>query len=812
VSLIAVATSLKQNLTKAAPVKGKDLWVIGNISQPFRDGCFSMCNVQAFSDESCSQTQDLSKYLVRPLDSSEAPMYSRHYAMDNVGLLKKENDVGICENRWKPKQCVDPEETVKIEKLNDVRRLKMKRAATRQLQDDEEEKKPYRYDEPCDKDDKQCSACPGGSFNAVLCDGSKDCDDGSDESKAQCPAPKADECSSLQFKCPKSKKCIPLSWKCDGVEDCSDGEDETDPFCAIDAAPTKDPESLAKAPKMQDWFALEFSQAVDIKCLRMYMPEKHAVETIQVFACNSTMVYQADFGQIMRNASAAGCTAMKSLNLGAMQTAAEGENFTLPAGALEEKMYQQKVELDVTCATHVHASTIAHLKGQYGDDLAGLNTDPVVGCFCQQQALLDPSIIFLPYETEAQMLCKDTYKAMAQTQGLILLATATVVIVNQLLKGLMAALVNFEKHTTVSGVMKTTMSKLFISQWINTSLVVLIVNAKLYDLFNTLLGDLNDVLGLGSGAADDMGADWFKLVGSVIATTVVVQIGSTTVPPIAAGIVKAVLRKRKPMSMGAFTQETLNDIYTNADFNLALRSAQTINVLFMIIMYSAGLPILNFVGAAYCFVSFWVDKVALLRFAKKPPQYDEALVKAAIKTMPYAVLLHVGLGLWLFANQRILPSHFPMEAFEENWNAEFDQDEIHKIWWEGSKNLDDYKLKITERIFSFPRVASIWSLLALLGLGMVYIVAFNVISSLMVILGPLLQCLLVALKSIFKMASKKVEADAEEDTYLDSMEKMPNGNSYLMQNNPSYKPAYKAICDLGGYSPDGSPRKSKEMS
>eukprot|EP00746_Dinoflagellata_sp_MGD_P010058 gnl/MRDRNA2_/MRDRNA2_120643_c0_seq1.p1 gnl/MRDRNA2_/MRDRNA2_120643_c0~~gnl/MRDRNA2_/MRDRNA2_120643_c0_seq1.p1 ORF type:complete len:1228 (+),score=231.61 gnl/MRDRNA2_/MRDRNA2_120643_c0_seq1:259-3684(+) len=818
VSMIAVAQSAKAAMTKAAPIEGKDVWVLGNISEPFREGCFSMCNVQAFSDTQCSQQFDLSKYLVRPLDSSEAPMYSRHYVMNNAGLSKEdmENEVPICENRWKPEQCIDPEEKPKeLRRLENIllknrrskRRFDEKDAPIRLLQDEVET--VYRYDKPCDEDDKQCSACPGGNFSAMLCDGSRDCDDFSDEKG--CPAPKVDGCEATsEFTCPGSKKCIPLSWKCDGVEDCEGAEDETDSFCAVDVAKVKDPEGLAAKPKMQDWFAMEFSQAVDIKCLRIYLPEKHAVEDIQVFACNKTTMYRPGFGQIMRNVTAGGCTAMKSLKLGVMENAPEGENFLNEKGAPKEVSYTKKVELDSTCATHVHASTIAHLIGHYGDNTEGLSTDPVVGCFCQQQALLDPSIILPPYESEAQMLCKDTYKAMAQAQGLVLLATGTVVVINQLLKFLMAALVNFEKHTTVSGVMQTTMSKLFVSQFINTSLVVLIVNARLYNLFDMVIGDLNSVLKLGSGAADDLGVDWFMLVGSVIAVTVCVQIGSTTIPPLATGVVKAILRKRKPVSMGAFTQGALNDIYTNPDFNLALRSAQTMNVIFMIIMYSAGLPILNFVGAVYCFVSFWVDKVALLRFAKKPPQYDEKLVQGGIKMMPYAALLHVALGLWLFANQRIVPSPFPMPVFQDNYDAELsdDMDQIHKIWWEGSSNLEDYKLKIVERVMSFPRAAAIYSLLAFLGLGLVYIFAFTVIGYLWVILGPLFKCIWLAVKAITGIGKNAGGEGETEDSYKESKDKMPNGNSYLMQNNPSYLPAYTAITDFSD--PDGSPKRASQ--
>lgn len=815
VTLIAVAQSAKAAVAKVAPVTGKDVWVIGNISQPFRDGCFSMCDIQAFSDEQCSSQYDLSEYIVRPLDSSAAPMSSRHFAIDHVGLPQvgeSEDDIAkktpICQNRWKPKYCEDPEDTVKIEKLNDPRRLEAAKVANRRLQDDE----AHRYDKPCGTTEaSQCSACPGSPFTAVPCDGSRDCDDGSDEETAQCPAPKTDGCNAAtEFTCPNSKQCIPLSWRCDGVKDCTDGEDETEAFCATDANP-----EVPNTPRLQDWLALEFSEATNIKCLRLFMPEKHGYEEAQVFACDKAAVYRPGFGQILReNATltASGCTAMKPIRLSTKQDV-PGDNFTNAKNALRDKAYTKKVSLDTTCATKVHASTIAHLQGHYGDNLDGFNRDPSVGCFCIQQAQLDPSIVLsLGDESEVQLICQNTFKALAQKQGLVLLATGAVTIVNQVLKALMTGLVNFEKHWTVSGVSQTSMTKLFISQWINTALVVLIVNANLYGLFDEFVPLNKEVLKLGSGQADDLGVNWFMLVGSVIATTVCVQIGSTTIPPIATGIVKAILRKRKPTSMGAFTQGALNDIYTNPDFNLALRSAQTINVIFMIIMYSSGLPLLNFVGAAYCLVSFWVDKFALLRYAKKPPQYDEQLVKTGVKMMPYAALLHVMLGLWLFANQRILPSDFALPAFQESYDERFegeDMEEIQRIWWEGSNSLDDYKLKISERVYSFPRAASIFHLLAFVGLGLVYILAFTIISKFLVILGPLIKCVIMIFKSCFK--SKGEDEGATVETYLESKDQMPNGCSYLMSNNPTYLPAYKAIAHTQDESLDGSPKKSIEL-
>ncbi|XP_072552989.1 basement membrane-specific heparan sulfate proteoglycan core protein [Salminus brasiliensis] len=84
------------------------------------------------------------------------------------------------------------------------------------------ERRPVPGPGPCRGDQAMCQngECISRDY---LCDGERDCSDGSDELKCGTPSP----CEPNEFKC-KNGRCALKLWRCDGDNDCKDNSDEMD--------------------------------------------------------------------------------------------------------------------------------------------------------------------------------------------------------------------------------------------------------------------------------------------------------------------------------------------------------------------------------------------------------------------------------------------------------------------------------------------------------------------------------------------------------------------------------------------------------
>jgi hypothetical protein len=696
--------------------------------------------------------------------------------------------------------------------------------------------------------------CPEGMC-VTPCDGSLDCASGEDEdingicaaSHAAFQERMAQGCDDAsEFTCKgKIPYCIPISWYCDGSDpndpsdgaDCKDSGDPTD-FSDEDsesciAEKKMEAETRTdEGPVVKDWIGLQFAEPQDVKCMRLYMPEAYPVKDVQVYACRSEDVFLPGRGVILKSGKFGACNKMEPniLPIGAMEADSDTTTTTTAASSsalsslaskatttLKDRASDMPVIYDGRClpTNPVSFGEITSMKARYEKSGQDIEQDATFMCFCKQQATLalaegDATIFSGPWDTEVKQTCENQFKKMWQAYFTTAACGLAIVIVNQILKLLMKKIVEFEKHRNITEVTVGMMTKLFISQWINTALVVLFVNAYFFDFVDKIpvIGPINKSFGsvLGGGSHADLDSRWFQVVGVSIIFTVITQILSTTVPAFALGFVVRASRKLGPKFFNAWSQEALNDVYTNPEFNLALRFAQSMNVIFMIVMYSAGLPLLLWVGVAYCVVAFWLDKATLLRFARTPPQYDEMLVVTAVKLLPVAAILHCALALYIFGNQILFPSDFASQNNEDIYNEHFKGKEalLSRILESGASNSEELQLSIEERVYSVNRAASIGLLVifSLLGFYVFVIVANATIGT---ILAPALATCGACLKNILPCFSKKNKGASDQggaataETYHDSRETMVAKGiepDYELSSSRSYRPAYTAIQDM----------------
>ncbi|KAF4674978.1 hypothetical protein FOL47_008427 [Perkinsus chesapeaki] len=462
-----------------------------------------------------------------------------------------------------------------------------------------------------------------------------------------------------------------------------------------------------------------------------------------------------------------------------------------------------KVEDDDRCdiSLPISLARVKKIRAANVDD-SDLLEDDTYKCFCYQQLQFNIAngntrYFFPPYSGEAQKLCEPYLLQKLFEFFMAIVAVLSVSILNWLLKAIIYFLVDMEKHTSVTTKEMSLMKKLFLAQWINTGLIILFVNAQLHGM-TTDIPVVGTTLRIGDGEYDDFTSTWYKAVGIGLSITIAVQIASAALPPIVAGFLKLVMmpftgKKKK-------TQDAMNQVYKLPDFNLALRLAQTMNVLFCTIMYSSSMPLLLIIGAVYCFVAYWADKICLLRFSARPPAFTQETVMGAIKLFPLAALMHCLLAFWMLSNQTVFPSDFFSDMTEaryvERYMSGANAKRYEQIMFKGvpTGDFESFKWYVGARIEDGFRKATIGEFIV-----MMLIVAYFGIYLFYNIFGThIMACLRACWQCCHTKKGKQMSTITSE-TYTDSVNEMIQSgmiHSYELKNNHRYDLAYTAISEI----------------
>ena len=293
-----------------------------------------------------------------------------------------------------------------------------------------------------------------------------------------------------------------------------------------------------------------------------------------------------------------------------------------------------------------------------GKKCAAYRRSDIVGCFCKdrlQAQIKERGFVAGVQEVIVNdAVCSGFAEGLLLSQALIFGSALAVALVNALLKAFLTALSRFERHPSLSKQASSAGAKIFLAQFLNTAIIVLLVNARMPPrVSNPVPSELK----LLNGHFQDFSRQWYSVVGVAVSMTLMLNIFL----PHAAVLVQAGLfRLKRCWAMArhghTLTQEELDLLWAWPQFEISSRLPALLNTIFCCLLYSAGVPLLMPFAFFAIAVTLLVDKLAITRLYALPPAYDETLARGAIRLLPYALLCHLGMACWMFSNDDLLKS------------------------------------------------------------------------------------------------------------------------------------------------------------
>jgi hypothetical protein len=234
-------------------------------------------------------------------------------------------------------------------------------------------------------------------------------------------------------------------------------------------------------------------------------------------------------------------------------------------------------------------------------------------------------------------------------RNLLLLTLASAVApaaINQVLKNSLKTIVLFEKKHTTNERDSSLAANIFYAQFLNTAAIALIINMDVVYFVSQLEFLGKNGYELLTGEFRDMDSRWYMTVGYGIIPTVF----AASISPNVAHFAKwpTVIVQMIVAKTSSLTQRQLNKAYEGLDVELSERYAAMLNSVFVILMYSPGMPIIYCFGVVFFASAYWADKITMLEVYKRPAQMDSTLVRMAASKCKWAVYLHLSFAAWMF--------------------------------------------------------------------------------------------------------------------------------------------------------------------
>lgn len=245
--------------------------------------------------------------------------------------------------------------------------------------------------------------------------------------------------------------------------------------------------------------------------------------------------------------------------------------------------------------------------------------------------------------------------------------------INFMLKIVFRNLAKFEKYKSLTHEIESIFKKLFVAIFINMAILLLLINANFQSI--NFVESISDWLPIGgelffNGKYDDLNRQWYQRVGLAFLILVISTVFSNLISSAFWELFR--MYKRTIKAKKQLLQADMNLNMLGGYFEIDAKYSMTCAMIFMCHLYFGALPMLLPLITIYFFVQFWLDKLYLTKFAKKPPHYHANIHIAMIRLLPWAPIVHCAFSLWAYSNPEIWPDNHEtkVEDGESRYYAE----------------------------------------------------------------------------------------------------------------------------------------------
>ncbi|CDW86701.1 UNKNOWN [Stylonychia lemnae] len=296
-------------------------------------------------------------------------------------------------------------------------------------------------------------------------------------------------------------------------------------------------------------------------------------------------------------------------------------------------------------------------------------------CYCDTYGLGISGYKMMDFKYNNVKICKqyymDGYLSFAATNA----AQYMIIAINFILRLFIIKLIVFIGRDTESAQTKLITNGVFIVQFFNTALLLLLVNAN----FNEQFPMLSLIF---KGNVPDFNEFWFQDIGNTLVGAMLFNIYwpvleffvwygyRTLFRCLDRGLCKCDSNKTKKITIQQYVE-----IYSGPNFFIHYKYSSILNITFVTMMYGVGLPILFPIAALSFLTLYLVEKTMVYYSYRQPPMYDEKLNINVLTILTYAPILFLGFGYWMLSSKQLLSN--------ELFSFTYDQDikETGHIWY-----------------------------------------------------------------------------------------------------------------------------------